>query len=388
MSDKHPIHTTLSTDAIRILDRYEKEMGGKNAVIEQALFSISKDTPKNIGINAIITWLEIEFIKPLLGKKIPEGSIVGIIGPTMSGKTILACAVLDNFLSRNEKRCVFLSGRNKSSYLIPITNSLGMKLGNFSEKILDICEINTLDGIFRTLQKSKPKIIVIDDMGMIRENESNNLDIIFNSSGWNILSEELKKQKTICVLISENETISRFCDIVIKMHKSKSSENPIFIKVVKNIGLIPSDIFKLEMNGYVRIVPLLKVEETSDKQQEKQNAPGSPESLKSIAEQINEQSEQTDRGKNPEPVKTEISTETLQKKIIQPKKLTDNQKKIKIALETNNGTLTRKEISEKTDISLSNLVNPLRKMEEAGIISIDTSQKVHKVLISQNPEKA
>jgi len=37
MRDKHPIHTTISTDALRVLERYEKELGAKNTVLERAL---------------------------------------------------------------------------------------------------------------------------------------------------------------------------------------------------------------------------------------------------------------------------------------------------------------------------------------------------------------
>jgi len=37
MRDKHPIHTTLSTDAMKILERYEIELGTKNTVLERAL---------------------------------------------------------------------------------------------------------------------------------------------------------------------------------------------------------------------------------------------------------------------------------------------------------------------------------------------------------------
>lgn len=299
MLDKHPIHTTLSTEAMRILERYEKEMGCKNVVLEKALHGMCKDTLKSIESNAIISKLEIEVINPLLGK-ITEGTILGIIGPPMSGKTLLACAMLDNFLSHNERHCIFASSRNKLSYLVPVTNSLGMALGNFADRMfLDLCEINTLDGLFRTLQKSKPKIIVIDSLEIIQENGSDDLGMIFNSSGWKILSEEVKNQKAICVLNSENEAISRFCDIAIKLHKSKNEGNPTFVKVVKNIGLIPSGIFRLAMNGKVRIVPLLEIEETKVSQE--QEKPGSHESLKKIAHRITEPADnKNNKNYNPE----------------------------------------------------------------------------------------
>ncbi len=56
-------------------------------------------------------------------------------------------------------------------------------------------------------------------------------------------------------------------------------------------------------------------------------------------------------------------------------------KKIKAVLEASGGTLTKPEISEKTGIHQSNLVGPLRKMKELGIISIDENERTHKVSI-------
>lgn len=267
MGDKHPIHTTLSTEAMTILERYEKELGAKNIVLENALLRMNRaSTANSINVSAGISTIEIGILKPLVGK-LPEGSVIGIIGPPASGKTLLACAIISDFLSSNERQCVFISNRNRLSYLIPTTNSLGMKLGNFAEKMfLDILEINTLDGVFGILQKSKPKIIAIDDLGIIQECGSSDPNVIFNSSAWKILSEEIRNQKAICVVISENETINRFCDIVVRLYKSKNNGNGnlTIVKVVKNIGLISSDVFKLEMNGKIKVIPLLKVEETSD----------------------------------------------------------------------------------------------------------------------------
>lgn len=62
--------------------------------------------------------------------------------------------------------------------------------------------------------------------------------------------------------------------------------------------------------------------------------------------------------------------------------LSGSKKKIQIALETSGGTLTKKKISKKTGIALSNLIGPFRKMEALGIISIDTSNKEHIVSLN------
>lgn len=40
MRNKFPIHTTLSSEAIKILERYEKELGAKNIVLEKALLAM------------------------------------------------------------------------------------------------------------------------------------------------------------------------------------------------------------------------------------------------------------------------------------------------------------------------------------------------------------
>lgn len=252
--DKQPIHTTISYEAMRVLERYEKELGAKNLVIDRALLGMGKKLSETVPIDATISKIKIDFLKELLGG-ITEGIFFGVIGPPSSGKTLFACKMIHDFLSYYEKQCTFISKRNKISYLVPITSSLGMKFGYFSEEklFLDICDLDSLDAIFRNTQKTCPKIVVIDDLNMIRENGSNSTEVIVNSSGWNIFSDEVRNKKVICVVLSEDEKIIGHCDVAIKLEKSKHNS---VASVLKNIGPVSSFRFILEITDTVRLVPL------------------------------------------------------------------------------------------------------------------------------------
>ncbi len=87
MNDKHPIHTTLSTDAMRILERYENELGSKNTVLERALMGMDKlrfkEKIDTQSISRIIKRVNTGILgfDGLIEGGIPEGFVTIITGP-------------------------------------------------------------------------------------------------------------------------------------------------------------------------------------------------------------------------------------------------------------------------------------------------------------------
>lgn len=112
MRDKHPIHTTLSTDAMRILERYEKELGTKNAVLERALLGMDKLRFKEKidiqNISRIIKRVKtgVPGFDGLVEGGIPEGFVVVVTGPPGTGKTIFSLQFLLEGI-KNSERCIF-----------------------------------------------------------------------------------------------------------------------------------------------------------------------------------------------------------------------------------------------------------------------------------------
>ncbi len=108
MNDKHPIHTTLSTNAMRILERYEKELGTKNAVLERALMGMDKFHFRNIHPEEMKTIIKraktgIFELDKLLGGGIPEGFVIAVTGPPGTGKTTFSMKFLLEGLKNNKK---------------------------------------------------------------------------------------------------------------------------------------------------------------------------------------------------------------------------------------------------------------------------------------------
>ena len=98
MRDKHPIHTTLNTDAMRVLERYEKELGAKNIVLERALLGMDKlrfkEKIDQQSISRIIKRIRtgIPGVDDLLEGGIPEGFVVVVTGPPAQEKLHFHCS--------------------------------------------------------------------------------------------------------------------------------------------------------------------------------------------------------------------------------------------------------------------------------------------------------
>src|SRR6056297_3121522 len=98
--NKFPVHTTLSSDAVKILERYEKELGAKNLVLEKALMSLDSSKFKSkIDTNNIDKAIKrintgVAGLDDMLEGGVPEGFTVVVTGPPGTGKTTLCMQFL------------------------------------------------------------------------------------------------------------------------------------------------------------------------------------------------------------------------------------------------------------------------------------------------------
>jgi KaiC/GvpD/RAD55 family RecA-like ATPase len=206
MLDKHPIHTTISTEALRILERYEKELGAKNAVLERALLGMDKLRFKEKvdahNISRIIKRVKIGIpgIDDLIEGGIPEGFVVVVTGPPGTGKTTFSLQYLMEGL-KNDERCIFFSFEEKVEQIIKQSIRFGWNIGEYIEKgYLEIFGFTMLSNeeIIEIFNVFKPKRIVFDSLNTFFD-----IQEFRRSSQWRSILKEIRDKKISCLAITE-----------------------------------------------------------------------------------------------------------------------------------------------------------------------------------------
>ncbi len=208
MNDKHPIHTTLSTESMRILERYEKELGTKNVVLERALMGMDKlrfkekiDT-QTIGriikrANTGIPGFDI-----LVEGGIPEGFVVVVTGQPGTGKTMFSLQFLLEGVKNNE-RCIFFSFEETAEQLIKQTIRFGWNIGEFIDKgyleIFGFSRFST-EEIMEIIDIFKPRRIVFDSLNIFSD-----VSDFRRSIEWRNILKEIKDKKITCLAITEKK---------------------------------------------------------------------------------------------------------------------------------------------------------------------------------------
>lgn len=208
MRDKHPIHTTLSTNAMRVLERYEKELGAKNVVLERALMGMDKlHFKEKIDVQNISRFIKrvksgVPGFDELIEGGIPEGFIVAVTGPPGTGKTTFAMQFLIEGLKNNE-RCIFFSFEENIEQLLKTSVRFGWNVGLYIDQgFLEIFGFTMLsiEEIIEIIDIFKPKRIVFDT-----------LNIFFNqtdfrkSSQWRIILKKIKDNNLTTLAITEKK---------------------------------------------------------------------------------------------------------------------------------------------------------------------------------------
>lgn len=208
MRTKHPIHTTLSTEAMSVLKRYEQELGAKNIVLERALLGMDKlrfnEKVDTQTISKIIKRVKTRIygFDDLVEGGIPEGFIVVATGTPGTGKTTFSMQFLLEGMKKNEK-CIFFSFEEKVEQLIKQSVRYGWDIGKYLEKgYLEIFGFTMLstEEIIEIIDTFKPKRIVFDSLNIF----SDITDIRKSSELRNII-KVIKEKKITCLAITEKK---------------------------------------------------------------------------------------------------------------------------------------------------------------------------------------
>jgi circadian clock protein KaiC len=206
MRDKHPIHTTLSTDAMRILERYETELGTKNAVLERALLGMDKLRFKEKidiqNISRIIKRVKtgVPGFDGLVEGGIPEGFVVVVTGQPGTGKTIFSLQFLLEGI-KNSERCIFFSFEEMADQLIKQTLRFGWDIGEYIDKgyleIFGFSRFST-EEIIEIINIFKPSRIIFDSLNVFSD-----VGEFRRSMQWRNILKEIKDKKITCFIITE-----------------------------------------------------------------------------------------------------------------------------------------------------------------------------------------
>ncbi len=209
MNAKRPIHTTLSTDAMRILERYEIELGSKNTVLERALMGMDKLRFKEkIDIQSLSRIIKrvntgVPGFDGLIEGGIPEGFVTMVTGSPGTGKTTFSLQFLMEGV-RNNERCIFFSFEEMAEQIIKQTIRFGWNIGEYIDKgyleIFGFSRFST-EEIIEIIDIFKPKRIVFDSLNIFSDIKDFRI-----STQWRNILKEIKDKKISCLAITEKRT--------------------------------------------------------------------------------------------------------------------------------------------------------------------------------------
>jgi KaiC/GvpD/RAD55 family RecA-like ATPase len=204
--NKYPVHTTLSIDAIKVLERYEKELGAKNLVLEKALLSLdtnrfkSKLDTHNLerAIKRISTG--VAGLDDMLEGGIPEGFAVVVTGPPGTGKTTLSMQFLVEGIKKGDK-CILFSFEERLQQLVQHFMRFGWDIVQYiDDGYLDVFGMSmlTFEEISEILETYKPKRVVFDSLNVLSLPEE-----FRKSASWRSSHRLMKQRSITSYLITE-----------------------------------------------------------------------------------------------------------------------------------------------------------------------------------------
>ena len=209
MRDKRPIHTTLSSDAMKILERYAQEFGSKNAVLERALMGMDKlRFREKIDILNISTFIKrvstgVPGFDGLIEGGIPEGFIVIVTGSPGTGKTTFSLRFLLEGV-KNKERCIFFSFEEMVEQLIKQAVRYEWDIGEYIDKgyleIFGFSRFST-EEILEIIDIFKPRRIVFDSLNIF-----SGIGDLRRSTQWRNILKEIKEKKITCFAVTEKRS--------------------------------------------------------------------------------------------------------------------------------------------------------------------------------------
>lgn len=206
MKTKFPIHTTLSADAIKVLERYEKELGAKNVVLEKALLNLDTTRFKakldTQNIDKLIKRINtgIPGLDDFLEGGIPKGFAVIVTGPPGTGKTTFSMQYLMEGV-KNGERCIFFSFEERAQQLVQHFTRFGWDVGKYiDDGYLEIFGISMLtsEEMIEIVDSHKPERVVFDSLNVLTAPAD-----FRTSTAWRSLHRLLKKNMITSLLVTE-----------------------------------------------------------------------------------------------------------------------------------------------------------------------------------------
>ncbi|NOR48757.1 MAG: AAA family ATPase [Methanosarcinaceae archaeon] len=206
MRNKFPIHTTLSSEAIKVLERYEKELGAKNIVLEKALLAMDGMRYKakldtggmSVPIKRISTG--IPGLDESIEGGIPKGFSVIVTGPPGTGKSTFCMQYLMEGVKKDEK-CIFFSFEERVEQLVQHFMRFGWDIGKYiDDGYLEIFGMSMLtsEEMIEIIDSYRPERVVFDSINVFAEPAD------FRTSGsWRSLLRLLKVKKISSLFITE-----------------------------------------------------------------------------------------------------------------------------------------------------------------------------------------
>ena len=206
MRNKFPIHTTLSGDAIKVLERYEKEFGAKNLVLEKALLAMDgmryKAKLDTGGMRTPIKRVStgIPGLDESIEGGIPKGFSIVVTGPPGTGKTTFCMQFLVEG-AKNDEKCIFFSFEERVEQLVQHFMRFGWDIGKYiDDGYLEIFGMSMLtsEEMIEIIESYRPERVVFDSINVFAEPSD------FRKSGaWRSLLRMLKVKKVSSLFITE-----------------------------------------------------------------------------------------------------------------------------------------------------------------------------------------
>ncbi len=206
MRNKFPIHTTLSSEAIKILERYEKELGAKNVVLEKALLAMdgmrykAKLDTGGMGVPIKRISTGIPGLDESIEGGIPKGFSVIVTGPPGTGKSTFCMQYLMEGVKKDEK-CIFFSFEERVEQLVQHFMRFGWDIGKYiDDGYLEIFGMSMLtsEEMIEIIDSYRPERVVFDSINVFAEPAD------FRTSGsWRSLLRLLKVKKISSLFITE-----------------------------------------------------------------------------------------------------------------------------------------------------------------------------------------